>query len=154
MVWVGLVLIVLGIWPALSPRTAWRVVEAWQYRDPEANEPSDLAFAISRVASIVLLVVGAGMVVTAIAERVTADPCDSIEAAFSDRFAPGTPGIREGVGEQLATFAAEVDAIVENASERSATLVATDGSWQMAVEITPFAENLSTIDHTCLSPAP
>ncbi|MEV4009891.1 DUF6199 family natural product biosynthesis protein [Nonomuraea angiospora] len=37
----------------VNPRTLWRVTTAWQYRNPEANEPSDFAYGMGRGASFV-----------------------------------------------------------------------------------------------------
>ncbi|QFY05329.1 hypothetical protein GBF35_00295 [Nonomuraea phyllanthi] len=41
----------------INPRTLWRVTSAWQYRDPEANEPSDLAYGVGRGVSLVMAIV-------------------------------------------------------------------------------------------------
>ena len=40
-----MVLIPMLLWGAIDPRGMWEVTSAWQFRDPEANEPSDDAFA-------------------------------------------------------------------------------------------------------------
>lgn len=52
---------------AVSPRGLWRVSTAWQFRNPDAVEPSDTAYAISRVGSglmVVLCVVALVLVAT------------------------------------------------------------------------------------------
>ena len=46
----------MALWNVLSPRSVWASLSAWRYRDPEANEPSDAAFTVSRIASLVGLV--------------------------------------------------------------------------------------------------
>ena len=47
----------LLLWGAISPRSMWKTLQSWQFKNPEANEPSEAAFAFSRVASIVGIVV-------------------------------------------------------------------------------------------------
>jgi hypothetical protein len=46
----------LAIWGAISPRSQWEVMQSWAFKNPEANEPSDAAFAVTRLANIVVLV--------------------------------------------------------------------------------------------------
>ncbi|MGH3713479.1 MAG: DUF6199 family natural product biosynthesis protein [Micromonosporaceae bacterium] len=53
-------LVVAGLfllWMAISPRSMWETLSAWQYKNPEANEPSDLSFEMQRVAAVIGLVV-------------------------------------------------------------------------------------------------
>lgn len=54
------VVIPMLLWGAIDPRGMWEVTSSWQFRDPEANEPSDDAFAFQRLAAIVslLMIVG------------------------------------------------------------------------------------------------
>jgi len=55
--WAILILVgVLGVWGAISPRSQWNTLSAWQYRNPDANEPSDTAYAVTRVVNIVGLI--------------------------------------------------------------------------------------------------
>lgn len=35
---------IIGCWMLIDPRSAWRVLAAWQYRHPERNEPSEGAY--------------------------------------------------------------------------------------------------------------
>ncbi len=55
-------LVALLLWGTISPKSQWQSLQAWRYRDPEANEPSDTAYAMTRVGSVLglvgLLVVG------------------------------------------------------------------------------------------------
>ena len=37
-----LVIIPMLLWSVIDPRGVWEVTSSWQFRDPEANEPSDL----------------------------------------------------------------------------------------------------------------
>ncbi|MEU8803374.1 hypothetical protein [Spirillospora sp. NPDC048819] len=58
----GAVMFVLG---CLNQRKLYWKLAAWQYRNPEANEPSDAALGLNRfglITSGVLLLAGAGMV--------------------------------------------------------------------------------------------
>jgi len=36
------VIIPMLLWSVIDPRGVWEVTSSWQFRDPEANEPSDL----------------------------------------------------------------------------------------------------------------
>lgn len=54
-----LVLVIGGFLVAsvVAPRRVWWATVAWRYADPAANEPSDEAFAATRVVSVLALVV-------------------------------------------------------------------------------------------------
>lgn len=39
------------LWGLVSPRSQWKVLAAWSYRKPQADEPSAFAFAVHRVIS-------------------------------------------------------------------------------------------------------
>jgi uncharacterized membrane protein len=54
---VGLIAVPLALWGMLAPRSQWRALASWQYRHPEANEPSDAAYAIQRVSLALLMIV-------------------------------------------------------------------------------------------------
>ena len=47
---------VLAVWGAISPRSQWNTLSAWQYRNPDANEPSDAAYALTRVVNVIGLI--------------------------------------------------------------------------------------------------
>ena len=53
-------LVPMLLWGAIDPRGMWEATSAWQFRDPEANEPSDGAFAFQRLAAIVALLMMVG----------------------------------------------------------------------------------------------
>jgi hypothetical protein len=55
----GLVIIGLGFMNLLAPQTVWRYTEAWKYKNPDANEPSEIMFGFQRVSGA--LMVGAGI---------------------------------------------------------------------------------------------
>jgi hypothetical protein len=47
----------LLLWAIASPRSVWQVTRSWQYRDPDAVEPSDTTYAICRWGSVAGLIV-------------------------------------------------------------------------------------------------
>lgn len=47
---IGSVVLVF-LWGLFSPRSQWKVLAAWSYRKPQADEPSAFAFAVHRVIS-------------------------------------------------------------------------------------------------------
>lgn len=59
---IALIVVPLAIWQIRDPRGVWQATQAWKYRHPEANEPSDDAHSLAQVGSVfalvVLLVVG------------------------------------------------------------------------------------------------
>jgi hypothetical protein len=65
---------VFGLWGLIAPRSAWRALVAWQYRNPEAHEPSEAAYTVSRVSSFFALVM---MVITASLISSAADSIDT-----------------------------------------------------------------------------
>ena len=58
MPWVILIIVIAYcfIW-VLAPRKMWRITHGWQYKNPEANEPSDAAYAMLRIRAIVPIVI-------------------------------------------------------------------------------------------------
>ncbi|UQE76057.1 hypothetical protein MYK68_05545 [Gordonia sp. PP30] len=63
-----LILVPLLLWAIFDPKGAWRASEAWKYKNPEANEPIDAAYALSRlggVLTLVRLILGGIMLYTA-----------------------------------------------------------------------------------------
>lgn len=44
-----LFLLIFPVWGAISPRSMWEITQAWRYKNPDANEPSDAAFKVMRV---------------------------------------------------------------------------------------------------------
>ncbi|HEY8472650.1 MAG TPA: DUF6199 family natural product biosynthesis protein [Natronosporangium sp.] len=57
-------LVATGLWLLLRPRSVWRVLGAWQYRNPDANEPSEAAFrvygSVSLTTGIVVAIMACG----------------------------------------------------------------------------------------------
>jgi hypothetical protein len=47
----------LALWTVISPQSVYWALTAWQYKDPDANEPSETAYGLSRVAGLVTLAV-------------------------------------------------------------------------------------------------
>ena len=62
---VGIVFIIVAGTQAINPRATWKM-SRWAYKNPEANEPSDKAFAVTRVVGVVVAIVGVVLVITAI----------------------------------------------------------------------------------------
>lgn len=59
---------VVLLWMMISPRSLWKSF-SWQYRNPDALEPSDTAYAVNRVLAgvgLIALVVIGGIVSSAI----------------------------------------------------------------------------------------
>jgi hypothetical protein len=54
----GLLVIGFGIMHIVAPEKVWRFTEAWKYRNPEANEPSDISYAMQRVSGAVMVGIG------------------------------------------------------------------------------------------------
>lgn len=52
-----LVLLPFLLWNIIDPRGMWEKLSSWQFRDPEANEPSDAAFDMQRLISLISLIV-------------------------------------------------------------------------------------------------
>lgn len=54
-------------WALVSPRAMWWTLRAWQYKNPEAHEPSGTAYRFERFGAAFALVflVGCGMIVAA-----------------------------------------------------------------------------------------
>jgi len=48
------------LWSVIDPRGVWEVTSSWQFRNPEANEPSDSAFAVQRFFAFISLLVIVG----------------------------------------------------------------------------------------------
>jgi hypothetical protein len=61
----GVALIAFALWTVIAPRQQWQVLNAWRYRDPDANEPSDLSYNLGRAAGVgtILLVLVLGFIV-------------------------------------------------------------------------------------------
>jgi hypothetical protein len=83
-----LLIVVPGLlWGAISPRSQWRALSAWQYRNPDANEPSDAAYGLARFSNIVALLVFAGVGIALATrdddtERWVVDPSPSLPSEY------------------------------------------------------------------------
>ena len=49
---VAVIAVPLLLLQILAPRGVWRATEAWKFRNPDANEPSDAAYAMSRIGAV------------------------------------------------------------------------------------------------------
>ena len=45
------------LWNIIDPRGMWEKFSSWQFRDPRANEPSDMAFDVQRLISFIAIIV-------------------------------------------------------------------------------------------------
>jgi len=57
--WIWLLLavaVVLFVWGAVSPRSQWWAMQAWALKNPDANEPSETAYALTRLTYVVALI--------------------------------------------------------------------------------------------------
>jgi len=70
--------VLLFLWGLFSPRSQWKVLAAWSYRNPQADEPSSFAFGLHRVISglgvIFFTAIGAAGTVQYISELPPARP--------------------------------------------------------------------------------
>lgn len=62
---IGILFIVVGLVNATNPRLQWRM-RSWQYKNKEAQEPSDLALKVSRFAGALFAIIGVVLVVVGI----------------------------------------------------------------------------------------
>jgi hypothetical protein len=88
--------VALLVWGVISPRSQWRVLQAWSYRNPEANEPSDAVYTLTRIIGVVLIVVLVWQVAGGLTDdsgtrpeaarpvpsAVATDPAEALRAAF------------------------------------------------------------------------
>lgn len=68
---------VLFLWGLLSPRSQWRLLVSWSYRDPHANEPTGSAYGLYRVVAafgVATMVVSGVMVYQARLSDLPAEP--------------------------------------------------------------------------------
>ncbi|WP_336792823.1 DUF6199 family natural product biosynthesis protein [Gordonia malaquae] len=49
----GIVVVGFAVWQIVDPRGLWRATESWKFRDPDANEPSDVAYGLARIGGVV-----------------------------------------------------------------------------------------------------
>lgn len=90
---VGVVVIgLVALWALISPRSVWWVLRSWAFRHPEANEPSDLAYGVSRIGGLVLLVLAVVLGVNVV--RQNAD--DEVEAWCESEVVPALDELSDG----------------------------------------------------------
>ncbi len=81
-----IVLVSLGIvflWGLVSPRSQWRVLASWSYRDPYLNEPTGIVYGIYRVVAVIgiLSMVVSGTLVFQVQAENTPEPPKPATAA-------------------------------------------------------------------------
>ena len=99
LLWImAMVLVVLTV---VDPRKLWYSTSAWQFKNPEANEPSEASFALGRVVSgiaavgfvIAAIVLTAGAVAPLSQERLDSAGYDAARELSGTFYKYGTPGV-------------------------------------------------------------
>ena len=84
-----LIAVPFSIWAIVSPKGMWWATTAWKFRDPDANEPSDSSYTLTRISGIVAIVALAVMGGIALAaQRDNNERADQQAAAESSRKNP------------------------------------------------------------------
>lgn len=108
----GALLLVLG---CMNQRTLYWKLTAWQYRNPEANEPSDAALALNRfglIVSAVLMFAGAG-IVNAGAGTPSGYSTSQVRSVASAAASKVESGTDSGIGSSVGTSSDIYDAVKE-----------------------------------------
>lgn len=50
---IGIVGVGIGLLMLFKPREVWQVTESWKFRNPDANEPSDVSYFFSGIGTII-----------------------------------------------------------------------------------------------------
>jgi hypothetical protein len=119
--------VLLFFWGLFSPRSQWRVLAAWSYRNPQADEPSSFAFGLHRVISglgvIFFGAIGAAGIVHYVSELPAArPPLSALQQMWG--IAPQPQIVNRVVGPQATVPTGLVDVpvegyqLVENESHR------------------------------------
>jgi hypothetical protein len=72
----------LGLLMLFKPREVWRATEGWKFRNPEANEPSGIAYALGGIGTIAATVILAALAFT---------KADSVDSASTTSTRPTYP---------------------------------------------------------------
>lgn len=75
-----LVGIPVGLFMLFKPRAVWWALQSWKYRNPEANEPSDAAYAMSALSGLMVIV---AVVIIAVLAWTRPDPSDRYTSSTS-----------------------------------------------------------------------
>jgi hypothetical protein len=107
--------VLLFLWGLFSPRSQWKVLAAWSYRNPQADEPSSFAFGLHRVISglgvIFFGAIGAAGIVQYISELPPArPPLTAVQQMWGN--APTPQIVNRVVGDQSVVPTGLVDAPV------------------------------------------
>lgn len=71
--------VLVGVVMVAAPRGIWWATESWKFRNPEANEPSDTSYALSRVGGVVVIIVALALGTSIIAQDHTKTQADKRE---------------------------------------------------------------------------
>ena len=93
-----IVCVIFALWAVVNPRSIYWTLTAWQYRHPDAVEPSDAAYTASRVSGVIMLVMIVGfaiwygvMTAEVNTEQQTHDNCQNVlQPALSQKIRAGS----------------------------------------------------------------
>ena len=96
-----IVAILLLLLTVVDPRKLWYSTTAWQFKNPEANEPSEASFALGRVVSgtaalgfgIAAVIATVGSVAPLSQERLDSAGHDAARELSGDYYQYGSPGL-------------------------------------------------------------
>ncbi|QGP90565.1 hypothetical protein GKZ92_22860 (plasmid) [Gordonia sp. 135] len=80
---IGCIAVPLLLWQIFNPRGMWEATQAWKYRNPEANEPSDEAHGVAQAGAIfgLVILIGGGLILTNLANDTASKPSASTSSS-------------------------------------------------------------------------
>ncbi len=99
LLWIAAILLL--VLTVVDPRKLWYATTAWQFKHPEANEPSEASFALGRVVSgigalgfgLAAVAATAGAVAPLSQERLDSAGYDAARELSGDYYKYGSPGV-------------------------------------------------------------
>lgn len=102
--------VAVGALMAAAPKGIWWATTAWKFRDPEANEPSDAAYGLTRVAGVLLAIFAllfGGVLIGDHQKQIAAQNAERAAKEAEANFVPPPPE-RRGVLPVVGYFAKQV----------------------------------------------